>query len=328
MSSEYVVIGGAGFIGSQFVETLINNGKTVSVVDNFCSGTIGHLKNVLGHSRLSIKEIDVEATTKLITATKDSRVVIHLASNPDIAKAASEPRVDFTQGTVLTESVAEAARINGTQKIFYASGSGVYGDAGNTFLDENSPLNPISTYGASKLAGESILSAYSYMFGLEVVVFRFANVVGPKQTHGVGYDFINKLKSDPTKLEILGDGKQDKSYVFVGDVVSAVLGCELLSLPFFDVFNISVNDSLTVNEIAMLAIEALNIETGSVKLNYTGGARGWKADVPVVRLKSDKIRGTGWSPKYSSQGAMVKALKSLVGDIEALDSKLELEKNQ
>jgi UDP-glucose 4-epimerase len=323
MSSEYVVIGGAGFIGSQFVESLIKNGKTVSVVDNFCSGTIGHLRNVLNHSHLSIKEIDVEETKKLISATKDARVVIHLASNPDIAKAATEPRIDFTQGTVLTESVAEAVRMNGIEKIFYASGSGVYGDAGDTLLDENSPLNPISTYGASKLAGESILSAYSYMFGIEVVAFRFANVVGPKQTHGVGYDFIKKLRSDPTQLQILGDGKQDKSYVFVGDIVSAVLGCEGLRLPSFDVFNISGNDSLTVNKIAMLALEALNIEPRWVEFNYTGGTRGWKADVPVVRLKSDKIRATGWSPKYSSQEAMVKALKSLAEEADFCDSELE-----
>ena len=314
MSSEYVVTGGAGFIGSQFVKRLIAKNKAVCVIDNFCSGTRDHLRDVINDHRLIIKELDVGTTSQLIAQTKNARVMIHLASNPDIAKAATEPRIDFIQGTVLTESVAEAARINCFQKIIYASGSGVYGDAGSTLLDENSPLLPISTYGASKLAGESILSAYAYMFGIQVIAFRFANVVGPNQTHGVGFDFINKLKLNQTQLQVLGDGNQDKSYVFVDDIVSAVLGCEDLELPSFEVYNISVNDSLTVNEIAVLAINALGLEIGNVKLNYTGGTRGWRADVPVVRLDSKKIRGTGWNPQYTSREAMIKSLRSMVND--------------
>jgi len=314
VSSEYVVTGGAGFIGSQFVKRLIAKNKAVCVIDNFCSGTRDHLRDVINDHRLIIKELDVGTTSQLIAQTKNARVMIHLASNPDIAKAATEPRIDFIQGTVLTESVAEAARINCFQKIIYASGSGVYGDAGSTLLDENSPLLPISTYGASKLAGESILSAYAYMFGIQVIAFRFANVVGPNQTHGVGFDFINKLKLNQTQLQVLGDGNQDKSYVFVDDIVSAVLGCEDLELPSFEVYNISVNDSLTVNEIAVLAINALGLEIGNVKLNYTGGTRGWRADVPVVRLDSKKIRGTGWNPQYTSREAMIKSLRSMVND--------------
>jgi UDP-glucose 4-epimerase len=308
------VTGGAGFIGSQFVKRLIAKNKAVCVIDNFCSGTRDHLRDVINDHRLIIKELDVGTTSQLIAQTKNARVMIHLASNPDIAKAATEPRIDFIQGTVLTESVAEAARINCFQKIIYASGSGVYGDAGSTLLDENSPLLPISTYGASKLAGESILSAYAYMFGIQVIAFRFANVVGPNQTHGVGFDFINKLKLNQTQLQVLGDGNQDKSYVFVDDIVSAVLGCEDLELPSFEVYNISVNDSLTVNEIAVLAINALGLEIGNVKLNYTGGTRGWRADVPVVRLDSKKIRGTGWNPQYTSREAMIKSLRSMVND--------------
>lgn len=164
------------------------------------------------------------------------------------------------------------------------------------------------------MAGESILSAYAYMFGIQVIAFRFANVVGPNQTHGVGFDFINKLKLNQTQLQVLGDGNQDKSYVFVDDIVSAVLGCEDLELPSFEVYNISVNDSLTVNEIAVLAINALGLEIGNVKLNYTGGTRGWRADVPVVRLDSKKIRGTGWNPQYTSREAMIKSLRSMVND--------------
>ena len=223
MSYEYSIIGGAGFIGSHITEALLLEKKSVTVIDNFCSGTIGHLENYISNSNLRIKELNVEDTKKLCGAVKGSRVIIHLASNPDIAKAINEPRIDFTQGTILTESVVEAARISNVQKILYASGSGVYGDAGQTLLNENSPLAPISTYGASKLAGEAILSAYSYMFGIETVAFRFANVVGPKQTHGVAYDFIKRLLNDQTRLVIMGDGFQEKSYVHVSDIVSAVL---------------------------------------------------------------------------------------------------------
>jgi UDP-glucose 4-epimerase len=215
----------------------------------------------------------------------------------------------------LTESVVEAARLGGIEKILYASGSGVYGDAGLEVLNENSPLRPISTYGASKLAGESLLAAYAYMFNIQAIAFRFANVVGPRQTHGVGYDFIRKLKANPNELTILGNGKQDKSYVHVTDVVAAVLSLSNLYLPAFDVYNISTRDSLTVNEIASIVIEVLNINDSDVQINFTGGDRGWKADVPIVRLDPAKIESTGWAPKYTSKMAMYDAVKSMLDEI-------------
>jgi UDP-glucose 4-epimerase len=315
MSSEYAVIGGAGFIGSHFVESLLHTGKTVTVVDNFCSGSRTLLGNSLDNPNLQIFECDVENTSDLFKAIQGSRVIIHLASNPDIAKAAAEPRIDFTQGTALTESVVEAARLGGIEKILYASGSGVYGDAGFEVLNENSPLRPISTYGASKLAGESLLAAYAYMFNIQAIAFRFANVVGPRQTHGVGYDFIRKLKANPNELTILGNGKQDKSYVHVTDVVAAVLSLSNLNSPAFDVYNISTRDSLTVNEIASIVIEVLNINESDVQIKFTGGDRGWKADVPIVRLDPAKIESTRWAPKYTCKMAMYDAVKSMLDEI-------------
>ncbi len=312
MSRNYLVVGGAGFIGSHFVQELLDRQSgLVRVVDNLCSGTLDHISDFRTHPNFEFIQIDVENSKLLCASMKDINTVIHLASNPDIAKAAREPRIDFTQGTVLTESVAEAARITGVNTILYASGSGVYGDGGMSVLTEDSPLKPISTYGASKLAGESLLASYSFMFGIKSLAFRFANVVGPKQTHGVGYDFLRRLKADPTKLHILGDGLQSKSYIHVSDVVRAVLQAEEAIKEGFDVFNISTPDQISVNEIARIAEEVLSIDPHSVLHTYTGGDRGWKADVPIVKLSSRKISMLGWNPIFNSNQAIRASLKSM-----------------
>ena len=178
-------------------------------------------------------------------------------------------------------------------------------------LSESSPLNPISTYGASKLAGEAILSSYSYMFGIETVAFRFANVVGPKQTHGVGYDFIKRLRNDQTQLKIMGDGYQEKSYVHVSDIVSAVLSFSDKQSNDRDVYNVSNRDFLNVNSIVEIVFSVLGLDKNLVDIQYTGGAKGWKADVPIVRLDPTKIEQTGWAAKFSSAEAMLSAVRAM-----------------
>jgi UDP-glucose 4-epimerase len=308
-----LITGADGFIGSHFVgELLDRRSGLVRVVDNLCSGTLDHIVDFRAHPDFEFHQFDVENSNLLAESMLGINTVIHLASNPDIAKAAREPRIDFTQGTVLTESIVEAARISGVKTILYASGSGVYGDGGTSVLTEDSPLKPISTYGASKLAGESLLASYSFMFGIKCLAFRFANVVGPKQTHGVGYDFLRRLKSDSTQLEILGDGLQSKSYIHVSDVVRAVLHAEDATKDGFDVFNISTPDQISVNEIAKVAEEVLCIDPDSVVHKYTGGDRGWKADVPIVKLSSDKILKLGWQPALNSHEAILASLRSMV----------------
>jgi UDP-glucose 4-epimerase len=312
VSRNYLVVGGAGFIGSHFIEELLGRHLGfVRAVDNLCSGTLDHIYHFRSNSNFQFQQFGVEDTKRLIQSMQNVDTVIHLASNPDIAKAMSEPRIDFTQGTVLSESVVEAARVSGVKTVLYASGSGVYGDAGSLILKEDSPLKPISTYGASKLAGETLLASYSFMFGLKCLAFRFANVVGPKQTHGVGYDFIRRLRNDPTKLEILGDGLQSKSYIHVSDVVRAVLLAEDAIEGGYDVFNVSTSDQVSVNEIAKIAEEILSLDQSKIRHSYTGGDRGWKADVPVVKLSSEKISGLGWHPKYNSREAIYASLNSM-----------------
>jgi UDP-glucose 4-epimerase len=247
----------------------------------------------------------------LTDAIRGHSLVIHLASNPDIARAVTEPEIDFYQGTLLTHNVVEAMRRAGVTRLLYASGSGVYGERGETLLSEDSaPLRPVSTYGASKLAGEALIASYCAMFGLTACAFRFANVVGARQTHGVGFDFLRRLRQDPARLRILGDGCQSKSYVHVSDVVSAVLLVNEQTESGFYVWNVATNDAITVTEIAELAVEALGINPPP-RFDYTGGDRGWKGDVPIVRLDSSQIRTLGWTPQFNSREAMRQSLNDM-----------------
>jgi UDP-glucose 4-epimerase len=244
--------------------------------------------------------------------------VIHLASNPDISRAMAEPSIDFDEGTLLTHRVVEAMRVTGTAQIMYASGSGVYGDLGEHEVAEDyGPLLPVSTYGASKLAGEALICSYTHMFGLSAAAFRFANVVGPRQTHGVGFDFLRRLLDDPTRLAILGDGKQSKSYIHVEDVVRAVLTVCAMDADRFAAFNVATGDAITVTGIADLAVGALGLDPSSVRYDYGGGDRGWKGDVPVVRLSTRRIEQTGWRCQMSSRRALEAAMHAMLVDARA-----------
>jgi len=308
------IVGGAGFIGSHFVDRLLGDDgiELVVVYDNFSSGRRWHLEH---HSddRLRIVDDDVRNLDGLVKAVAGCDTVIHLASNPDIARAATEPAVDFDQGTLLTHHVVEAARMSGASRILYASGSGVYGDLGEIEADEDyGPLIPVSTYGASKLAGEALIASYCFMFDLSASVFRFGNVVGPRQTHGVGYDFVRRLLQDPSELSILGDGQQSKSYVHVSDIVDAVLLAGENAPRPFRAFNVATGDYITVKEIAALAVEVVGAQ--GTEYRFSGGDRGWKGDVPIVRINTDRIRALGWSNKMTSRQALEASMQSMLVD--------------
>jgi len=318
------IVGGAGFIGGHFVDRLLASDATerVSVYDNFSSGREWHLEAHRTDTRITVIKSDVRDLEDLVAAMDGHDTVIHLASNPDIARAMTDPAVDFDQGTLLTHHVAEAARRSGAGMVLYASGSGVYGNLGSReAAEDHGPLTPVSTYGASKLAGEALLASYAAMFDITARAFRFGNVVGPRQTHGVGFDFIRRLLEDPRRLRILGDGLQSKSYIYVDDVVEAVLLAARKATGPFAVFNVATGDYVTVAEIAELAMDVVGLPAGSTQFEYTGGDRGWKGDVPVVRINTDRIRGLGWKNGRTGLEALRASMESML--VDARDGRFE-----
>jgi UDP-glucose 4-epimerase len=314
---RFFIAGGAGFIGSHFTDRLLcdRSVEGVTLYDNFSSGRQWHYAHHQGDPRLHVVHGDVKDLAALERVMAEHDVVIHLASNPDIARAATEPDIDFREGTFLTQQIVEAMRRSGVPRLLYASGSGVYGDLGDYEVEEDyGPLVPVSTYGASKLAGEALIASYCAMFGLTARAFRFGNVVGPRQTHGVGFDFIRRLRVQPDCLRVLGDGSQSKSYIHVDDVIEAVLLAHQQTDKNFEVYNVATGDYITVTEIARLAIEVGGLSGQDVRIEYAGGDRGWKGDVPVVRLNTARIRELGWICRRTSRQALCVAMHSLLED--------------
>jgi UDP-glucose 4-epimerase len=315
-SKRYFIIGGAGFIGSHFADRLLADSSIagITLYDNFSTGRHWHYESHTRDRRFRVVYADVKDLDTLTASMAGHDTVIHLASNPDIQRAILEPDIDFREGTLLTNNVVEAMRRSGTPAILYASGSGVYGDQGELEVSEDGPLNPVSTYGASKLAGEALIRSYCHMFEFTGRVFRFGNVVGPRQTHGVGFDFLHQLLKNPRKLRILGDGNQSKSYVHVQDIVEAVLLAEARTTAPFAVYNIAT-DYITVREIAILAAECVGLNPHEVKFEFTGGNRGWKGDVPIVRLNSERIRTLGWTGRRGSREAIRESMLAMLPEM-------------
>lgn len=317
---KYLVVGGAGFIGSYCVDRLLRKPETklVRVYDNFSSGKRWHLSHQLGDQRLEIIDKDIYEPD-IFPAAEGIDVAFLFAANPDIAKAVTEPDIDFKQGTALTQITLEALRKAGCSRLLYASGSGVYGDVHDLEVSEDfSPMEPISTYGASKLACEVLISSYCHMFGLKASAFRFGNVVGGRQTHGVAYDFIRRLRINPSYLDILGDGTQSKPYVFIDDVMDAMALVLNSQNKLFDVFNVAPLDYASVTEIANMVLDKMLIPRSACELRYGGGNRGWKGDVPIVRLNTNKVRRLGWSNKLSSAGAIQRSIEEMLCNSESL----------
>lgn len=314
---RFLITGGAGFIGSHFVDHLLQRPSVrhVTVYDNFSSGREWHLEAHRNDGRLDVVRADIHDRDRLTDAVAGHDVVIHLASNPDIARSATEPDLDFDEGTVLVRNVLEAMRHGHCREILYVSGSGVYGDLGETeAVEDTVDVRPVSTYGAGKLAGEGLIAAYTHMFDFRGYSFRLGNVVGPRQTHGVGFDFIRKLKARPDVLDILGDGSQSKSYVHVSDVIAGMMRVLEDAERGYDVFNLASGDYITVREIADLAVECLGLGDAGVERRFGDEPRGWKGDVPVIRLSTDKIRRLGWSPEHGSRDSMRLAIEAMLAE--------------
>lgn len=311
--SSYFLAGGAGFIGSHFIDILLADASTkkVTVFDNFRFGQAWHFQAHVNDPRLTVINADIHDFSSLVQAMQSHEVVMHFAANADISKAFHEPAIDFEHGAHLTHLILEACRISQVKRLIFTSGSGVYGEVGDRVCFEHQGnLAPISPYGASKLAGEAFIMSYCHMFNISALIFRFANVVGPRQTHGVAYDFFHRLIANPGYLKILGDGKQTKSYVHVSDIVQAVLLANQKLEQKYEIYNVAADDVITVTEIARLIIDAMGL-TAKVRIDFSGGDRGWPGDVPQIHLNTAKIRSLGWQPRFSSHAAILDAVSAM-----------------
>jgi len=309
---KVLITGGAGFIGSNMTDRLLNDEKNeVTIIDNFCSGQMSYIKDHQKNNRFNLIKGDMLDIELLKDIIQGQDFVYHFSANPDIAKGMIQTDLDLKQSIIATYNLMEAMRIHNIKNIVYSSGSGVYGDVGFIETAESfGPLLPISMYGASKLGAEGIISAFCHMFDIQAWIYRFANVVGRRQTHGVGFDFINKLRKNSEMLQILGDGKQSKSYIHISDVIEAMLYTIEKSNDRVNLFNVATYDYITVNEIAKIVIEEMALN--NVILEHTDGDRGWKGDVPVVRINQRKINNLGWKPKLSSIEAVRLSIKEML----------------
>ncbi len=268
------------------------------------------LAHVAEHPRLRILIVDLLDRDDMVAAFDGVSTVFHLAANADVRLAAVDQEIDLRQGVESTANALHAAvKVNASRFIF-ASSSTVYGEA--TAIptpEEYGPLHPISLYGAAKLGAEGFVTAYAHSFGLRCWIYRFANVIGPRVTHGVIVDFLEKLRRDRTRLEILGDGRQAKSYLTVRDCVDGILHGLDHATDHVNLYNLGTDDVITVRRIAEIVIEELGIQ--NVRLEFTGGDRGWKGDVPRMHLSCTRLKNLGWKPSHSSEEAVREAIRSL-----------------
>jgi UDP-glucose 4-epimerase len=309
-----LVTGGAGFIGSHLIDRLVSRGDTVVVLDNLSSGNLDFIQNHLDSGKVSLVKGDVTNYQDVLSAMKGIECVFHLAANPDIRLGTKITDTDLKQGTIATYNIVEAMRINGVKKIAFASSSVVYGeDAPMPTPENHGPCLPISLYGASKQAGEGLISSWVGTFGLQAWIFRFANIIGTRGTHGVIFDFIHKLKADPSRLEVLGNGLQEKSYMEVGDCVDGILHVMNNTDQQLNLFNLGSHDTASVKRIAEIVVEETGCEGASIE--YTGGDRGWAGDVPRAMLAIDKMLQIGFDVNYNSEDAIRHTARALIEEI-------------
>lgn len=307
-----LVAGGAGFIGSHLCDALLSKNNTVIVADKLIMGSknIEHLSQNTNFKFYEMELADQDNVDKLF---KDNKIdiVYHMAANSDISKSANDTSIDFNDTLLTTRVLLESMRKNNVKNIFFASTSAVYGEMPDIVLNEETGgLKPVSYYGGAKLASEALISSYVSMCDMNAVIFRFPNVIGPRLTHGVVYDFVKKLRNNPKELEILGDGTQCKPYIYVTDLVNAIVKLTEQFEPGVDVFNISVmSEGTSVTHIAEIVVDVLGLS--DVEFKYTGGDRGWKGDVPRFMYDISKVLATGWKPEYTSDEAVRKAAQSL-----------------
>ncbi|MBC8146551.1 MAG: SDR family NAD(P)-dependent oxidoreductase [Bacteroidetes bacterium] len=312
-----LVTGGAGFIGSHIVDKLLERDNMVIAYDNLSSGYESFIAHNFNNSSFTFIKKDLADFNTLNKVMKDIDFVFHLAANPDIRYGVQHTDWDLKQNTLTTYNVLEAMRINGKRRIAFASTSACFGSAENIPTPENYGIaKPESLYGASKLAGEGLISAFVHTFGFQTWIYRFSNIIGDRGvTHMVLVDFIRKLTNNPKELEILGNGKQSKPLLLVQDCVDAMLFIVENSMEKLNIYNIAPEDRISsITKIAEVIIEEMELKNATI--TYTGGEKGWPGDVPVYQLSNKKLKSLGWEAKYTSEEALRIAVKILVSNTE------------
>jgi UDP-glucose 4-epimerase len=304
------VTGGAGFIGSHLVDRLISQDYNVTVFDNLSSGKKEFISHHQDDKNFLFVKADLLDRKKLEEKIKDHDIVFHIAANPDVRSGADDPSM-AEKDIQATYNLLDAMRKTNVKKIVFSSSSVIYGETPAKPLPEDcGPLLPISVYGAAKLASEGLISSFAHTFDMQAWMFRFANVVGIRGTHGVIVDFINKLKKNPHELEILGDGMQKKPYLYVTECVDGIMHGFMHSDEQLNVFNLGVESATQVTRIGELVVEEMGLE--NVEFKYTGGKRGWKGDIPHFQFDISKIKKLGWTPRLSSDEAVRKAIREIL----------------
>jgi len=307
-----LVTGGAGFIGSHLVDRLAAEGYQVRVIDNLSSG---RLENLAHRRDVEVIIGDLKNPQDAQKAVRGVDAVFHFAANPEVRVSTTNPDIHFNENVVATFNLLEAMRKNDVTQLLFASSSSVYGEPDEIPVDENAPLKPVSVYGASKAACEHLIHAYAKLYGFRAVALRYANVVGPRLRHGVIWDLINKLRKNPHELEVLGDGKQIRGYIYIDDAVEATLLAWKKTTDTCAAYNIAAGDWITVDEVADLVIEAMGLT--NVKKTYRPVLHGvgWPGDVKKIALKIDKIKGLGFIPLMNSRDAVRVTAKNLLREL-------------
>ncbi len=313
-----MVTGGAGFIGSHLVNHLVSKGFEVCVIDNLSSGRLELISDLIDSGKVKFVKADLKEVGDWVEEFGNADVVYHFAANPEVRVSVTSPKIHFEENILATFNVLEASRLKGVKVLVFASSSTVYGDASVFPTPEDyHPLEPISIYGAAKLASEVLINSYSKVYGLKSLILRFANIVGPHQTHGVIVDFIRKLRSNPRRLVILGDGTQRKSYLHVADLLSAIdvgLNYLIMSSNNSLTLNVGNDDWITVRKIADIVVEEMGLK--GVEYVFKPGTpdgRGWVGDVKFMLLDNSRLKALGWRPKLTSEEAVRSTVRELLG---------------
>jgi UDP-glucose 4-epimerase len=304
-----LVTGAAGFIGSNLVDILLASGHKVTGIDNLSTGRIEFLREACQHSDFRLIRADLLTEDTWQPYLQGQDLVAHLAANADVRFGPEHPARDLEQNTVVTQRVLEAMRTHDVKRIAFSSTGSVYGEAEVIPTPEDAPF-PIQTslYGASKLAAEGLIAAYSEAFGIQAFIFRFVSILGERYTHGHVFDFVRQLREHPDELRILGDGTARKSYLYVKDCVRAMMTAVEHSHERVNIYNLGTHEYCRVNDSVGWITETLGV---SPKRDYTGGNRGWIGDNPFIFLETQRIRSLGWKPDLTIREGVVKTVEFL-----------------